>query len=164
MNSTIVAALISGGITMLGFVINGMMVNRWLDNQRNKDKRKNERRESLETLFHATCIAKSAARDLSVHSAGLTTEELVYKTCDSLQKMAQFFQKVSEAGRDLHLGREDVAKTKVVQSALVNVFLLLDPDSKDPDLYRANLAKAYGNFEDAFSDFESYIRSAVASF
>src|ERR1700722_4117148 len=176
MQPQVEAAVIVAAVTLSGFIIQGMLISRWIDKKRLEDTKKIEelkgklssrqrsqdsRRESLEVLFNATSIAKSAARELLNVSASQNSEERIHRAADSLQKMSQFFEKTSEAERNLHLISEDVLQVRSVQAELVKIFLLLDLDLDTPE-YRDRLQRAYEEFATRFEEFKSYIRSATA--
>ena len=131
------------------------------DRLANRRRTQDSRRESLELLFNASSIAKSAAGDLLKVSTTESSEERIRNTADSLQRMAQFFEKSSDAERNLHLIEEDVLQVKVLQGDLARIFLLLDLDSVSPS-YQQGLQVAYGEFNQRFEGFRSYVRSATA--
>jgi hypothetical protein len=206
MEPEVTAAVIIGAVTVLGFVVQGALISRWLDKKRladveqtevlkgkialentrltealkveltisaqekmkemedrlaNRRRTQDSRRESLELLFNASSIAKSAAGDLLKVSTTESSEERIRNTADSLQRMAQFFEKSSDAERNLHLIEEDVLQVKVLQGDLARIFLLLDLDSVSPS-YQQGLQVAYGEFNQRFEGFRSYVRSATA--
>ena len=206
MDGAVTAAIITGSVTIIGFVVQGTLINRWIDSKRREDTRdleqikgkivldnskmieefktqqtivaqerlreielqfekrkksEDSRRESLEILFNATSMARSAAHDLLNDSVNQSSQERIRKTADSLQKMSQFFEKASESERNLHLISEDVLEVKSVQAGLVKMFLLLDLDS-DTAEYRERLKQAYEQFEGRFEQFKTYVRSGTA--
>jgi hypothetical protein len=131
------------------------------DRLANRRRTQVSRRESLDLLFNASSMAKSAAGDLLNVSISQSSEERIRNTADSLQRMAQFFEKSSDAERNLHLIEEDVVQVKVLQGDLAKIFLLLDLDSVTAE-YQQALQLAYGEFNQRFEGFRSYVRSATA--
>jgi len=165
METPVQAAIISSTISLFGLLVNGAVIGRWLRKQDITDswktKKRDARLESLKVLFHATSIAKSAARDLANRSPDLGLDELIHRTADSLQKMSQFFQKASEAERDLYLTANDVHHVKEVQNCLAKQFVLLDPNPSDPTKYHQDMMAAYGDVEKEATRFRAYVESTT---
>ena len=120
------------------------------------------RRDALEALFNATSIANSAAQQLLSGAAARNPEHRLNETAQAMQKIATFFSEAHKAEDNIRLNREDLEHVLKVRTALVRLFLSLDLDAEGPE-YEGRLTEAHSLFNNAFSIFQDYVRTATTA-
>lgn len=175
MDSPIIAAIITGCVTVFGFFIQGLFLATRIENLRTKGARElqalehnfkahfahqDNRRESLSRLFNAVSIARYAARNLVDDCGSNNPDKRLSSTLHFVQRITVFFNEAKSAPTNIALEHEDVQNVIEVQQRLVLLVLALDPDAPS-DEYAKRLRPKYDALDKQAKAFEIHVRKLV---
>jgi hypothetical protein len=183
----VTAAIIAGGVMVTGFVVQGLLITRYIDKKRTQDagalerikselsteatkkleeykldlaeqyNRRQGRRTSLIMLVNMSSDCREAAKELCKFSNGETGEERVRTVTHALHRMSPFFELLAKEDPTSSLKREDRGEAKIIQQQLVKMLLLMDLDRKEPEYWVA-LDEAYNTVAASVRAFHEYFK------
>lgn len=184
MDSTVMAALITAGASLVVSAATGFYFNNALEGTRagiaeniaelkarlSKDvaefelmikqqaELRNRRLHALEELHNGASIGHSAAGSLlanaDIHPG--REDELFNRTAAALQQFSTFFGQLKESERNASLTRQDVEKASKVQAAIMKMFFSLDLNDSGKEEYKGKLRNCHEAVDTAYKDFKVY--------
>ena len=171
----VIAAIITGLVTVVGFLFQGWFLATRIERLRSKGAQElqafehnfkayfahqDNRREALSRLLNAVSIARSAAKNLVDDCDSSDLDKRLSSTLMFVQRITVFFNEAKSAPTNIALELEDVKNVSDVQKHLVRLVLALDPDAA-PDNYAKRLKPQYQALDAQATAFETYVRKLV---